>query len=145
MSYKLTIVQKPAYLHTIVTGLNKKENVMRYLEEIFRECKNRGCFRVLIEEHLEGPRFRKMNVFQIASGGSSRVHGYFKAIAYVDVNTDGDLMKFAETVAVNRGLPVREFPSVIEAEKWLLNEDRAGIEPYPPRTNTPADEDKAQR
>jgi hypothetical protein len=26
MSYKLTISQKPAYLHVIVTGLNNKEN-----------------------------------------------------------------------------------------------------------------------
>jgi len=43
----------------------------------------------------------------------------FEAIAYVDVNADGELMKFAETVAVNRSLPVVVFSSVSDAEKWL--------------------------
>jgi hypothetical protein len=132
MSYKLKIVQKPAYLHAVVTGLNNKENVMRYLEEILRECKKQGYFQVLIEERLEGPRFKTMNVFNVASEGSISAHGYFKAIAYVDMNAEGDLMKFAETVAVNRGMPVRVFTSVADAEKWLLEEDRGGSEPYMP-------------
>jgi len=134
MSYNLTIVQKPAYLHAIVTGLNSKENVKRYLAEVLRESKDRGCCQVLIEERLEGPRFKTISVFQMASEGSRRAQGYFKAIAYVDVNAEGDLMRFAETVAVNRGLPVRVFSSVADAEKWLLDEDSGGAEP-----STPAD------
>jgi len=40
----------------------------------------------------------------------------------------GDLMKFAETVAVNRGLPVMVFSSVSDAEKWLLNKGRGGAQ-----------------
>jgi hypothetical protein len=60
-------------------------------------------------------------VFQIASEGSNRARGVFKAIAYVDMSAKGDLMKFAENVAVNRGLPVRVFSSVRDAEKWLLD------------------------
>jgi hypothetical protein len=119
LSYKLTVTQKPAYLHAIVTGMNSKENVAGYLEEIQRECTARNCFRVLIEERLEGPRLSTMGVFQIASDASSRVQQPFEAIAYVDVNAEGNLMDFAETVAVNRGLPVRVFSSVSEAEKWL--------------------------
>ena len=132
MTYKLTIVQKPAYLHAVVTGVNNQENVMRYLEEIFRECKKQSCFQVLIEERLVGPRFKTMKVFNIASKGSINAHGYFKAIAYVDVNAEGDLMRFAETVAVNRGMPVRVFASVADAEKWLLEEDRGNTESYTP-------------
>jgi hypothetical protein len=124
MSYKLAITEKPLYLHAVVTGLNSKENVMSYLEEIFHECSKRGYVRVLIEERLEGPRLDLMKVFQVASEGSKRVLGYFKAIAYVDVNAEGDLMAFAETVAFNRGLPVRVFSSVADAEQWLLDEDQ---------------------
>ena len=124
MSYILTITQKPTYLHAIVTGTNSKENVARYLEELRRECTVRNCFRVLIEERLEGPRLSTTSVFEIASAGTSRAEGQFKAIAYVDVNAEGALMKFAENVAVNRGLPVMVFSSVSEAEKWLLGEDR---------------------
>jgi hypothetical protein len=127
MTYKLTIKQKPTYLHAIVTGLNTKENVLRYLEEILRECMVRKCLRVLIEERLEGPRLGTFDVFNIASEGSNKARGMLKAIAYVDVNAERDLMDFAETVAVNRSLPVAVFSTVAEAEKWLL--DQAGTEP----------------
>jgi len=126
MSYELTITQKPTYLHAIVIGTNTKENVARYLEEIRRECTVRNCFRVLIEERLEGPRLSTMGVFEIASEGSKRAFGQFKAIAYVDVNSEGNLMKFAEDVAVNRSLPVTVFLSVSEAKKWLLGKDCGG-------------------
>jgi hypothetical protein len=126
MSYKLTIMQKPTYLHAIVTGINSKENVACYLEEIWLECTVRNCFRVLIEEHLEGPRLGTMEVFQIASEASIRGQRQFEAIAVVDVNAEGDLMSFAETVAFNRGLPVAVFTSVSKAEKWLLEKDHGG-------------------
>jgi hypothetical protein len=129
MTYKLTISQKPTYLHAFVTGRNSRENVTRYLQEIRGECIARGCFRVLVEERLEGPRFGAMDVFQIAMEGSSKASGTYKAFAYVDVNADGDLMQFAETVAVNRGVPVAVFSTVADAERWLLNEDRTGTEP----------------
>jgi hypothetical protein len=120
MSYKLTFTQKPGYLHAVVTGENSEEMVMRYLEELQRECAARNCRRLLIEERLEGPRLGTTSVFEIASEASERAQGQFNAIAYVDVNADGDRMKFAETVAVNRGHPVRVFSSVRDAESWLL-------------------------
>jgi hypothetical protein len=47
-----------------------------------------------------------MDVFTIVSEGSNQVSGMFKALAYVDVNAGGNLMQFAETVAVNRRVPV---------------------------------------
>jgi hypothetical protein len=129
MTYTLIINQKPTYLHAIVTGRNSRENVAQYLEEIHGECIARSCFRVLVEERLEGPRLRTIDVFQIALEGSSKASGTYKAFAYVDVNAEGDLMQFAETVAVNRGLPVAVFSTVADAEKWLLNEDRGGTDP----------------
>jgi hypothetical protein len=123
--YKLTIRQMPAYLHAIVTGLNTQENVAGYLEEIRRACAERGCRRLLIEERLEGPRLPATDVFQIASGASDGAKRLFEAIAYVDVNAQGGLMKFAESVAVNRGVPVRVFSTLGEAEQWLLGQGDA--------------------
>lgn len=38
---------------------------------------------------------------------------------YVDVNAEGNLMQFAETVAVNRGIPVKIHPTVESAIAWL--------------------------
>lgn len=118
-SYMVTITQKATFLHATVTGSNSKENVMRYLEDIRRECAERGSRRLLIEERLEGPRLRTMSVFDVVSEGSGRASRFFDAIAYVDVNAESDLMKFAESVAVNRGVPVRVFDSVAAAEEWL--------------------------
>ena len=130
MPYKLTIDQKPTYLHVIVTGRNSRENVMRYLEETLRECTARSCFRVLIEERLDGPRLGTMDVFEIASVESGKASEIIKAIAYVDVNAEGNLMQFAETVAVNRGLPIVVFSTVADAEKWLQSNDRGDSEPH---------------
>src|SRR4030065_2207201 len=108
---------------------NSRENVVGYLAEVLHECTARGCFRVLIEERLDGPRLNTLDVFQIASEGSAHGGGILKAIAYVDVNAEGDLMKFAETVAVNRALPVVVFSTVADAEKWLLDEHHGSAEP----------------
>lgn len=129
MSYQLTLTQKPVYLHAVITGLNNKANVMRYLEELFRECQARNCFRVLIEERLDGPRIGTADVYQIAAEGSRNALGYFKAIAYVDANAAGNLMHFAEDVAVNRGLPVKVFASTADAENWLLEQANAARAP----------------
>jgi hypothetical protein len=130
MTYTLTIDQKPTYLHAIVTGQNSRVNVTRYLERVLYECTARRCSRVLIEERLEGPRLGTLEVFGIASEGPSKAKGRLTAIAYVDVNAEGDSMQFAEDVAVNRGLPVAVFSTVADAEKWLLKADRGGAEPH---------------
>lgn len=123
MPYELVVTRKPTYLHAVVTGRNSVESVEGYLADIRRECTLRGCHRVLIEERLEGPRLDVKDVFRIAAGGSTRAVGMFEAIAYVDANAHGDLMKFAETVAVNRSLPVKVFASVADAETWLQRMD----------------------
>jgi len=119
MAYQLTIIQKPSYLHAIVTGQNTRENVAQYLQEVLRECMARECFRVLIEERLEGPRLGVLDVFEIASRGSKNALGKLQAISFVDVNAEGPLMEFAETVAMNRALPIRVFSKVSDAEEWI--------------------------
>ena len=58
----------------------------------------------------------------MVSQGARRFAGVLQTLAYVDVNAEGHLMEFAETVAVNRGVPVRVFSSVAEAEHWLRNQ-----------------------
>jgi hypothetical protein len=129
MTYKLTIGQKPGYLHAVVTGRNSRENVVRYMEDVIRECAARNCFRVLIEERLEGPRLGTLDVYEMVADGSRRFRGMLEAMAYVDVNAQGDLMQFAENVAVNRGFPVAVFSTVADAERWLLRKDRETAEP----------------
>jgi hypothetical protein len=139
MSYKLALDPKPAYLHAVATGENSRENVTRYLEELCRVCVAGGYSRLLIEERLTGPRLGTIDVFEIAAGERARAFGVLQAIAYVDLNAEGNRMEFAETVAVNRGVPVRVFSCVADAEKWLLEVESGGTEP-----NAPADADQAR-
>jgi hypothetical protein len=126
MPYQLTITANADFLHAVVTGSNDADTVARYLEELRRECIARRCYRLLIEERLEGPRLSTFPVYKVVSEGSERARGLLHAIAFVDVNAEGHLMEFAETVAVNRGLPIAMFATVAEAREWLL------------RTRTPA-------
>jgi hypothetical protein len=139
MMYTLTIDQKPTYLHVTVTGRNSRENVERYIEDILRECTIRNCFRVLVEERLEGPRLGTLDVFDMVSNGTNRFRGRLEAMAYVDVNAEGHLMKFAEDVAVNRGFLVTVFSTVADAEKWLLRGRSGETE------NTTAEGDKQRQ
>jgi hypothetical protein len=119
MGFTVTYTQKPTYLHAVVTGANTAENVRNYLKEIQRECKARQCRRVLVEERLEGPRLGIVDVYRIVAEGTVRALGQIEAIAYVDVNAEGDLMKFAEDVAVHGLLRMAVFSSVANAELWL--------------------------
>jgi len=121
VGYALTVIERPGYLHFVVTGINSRETVQQYLAEIGRECAARGCKHILIEERLEGPRLDTTDVFMIASGQNANAARTLEAIAYVDVNAEGRLMQFAEDVAVNRAVPVKVFAAVAEAERWLAD------------------------
>jgi len=119
MGYTVTITQKPTYLHAVITGENNAENVRNYLKQIQQECTTRKCLRALVEERLEGPRLGIVDVYRIVSEQTVRALGQIEVIAYVDVNAEGELMKFAEDVAVNRFLRVAVFSSVPDAELWM--------------------------
>jgi len=130
VTYELTIEAKPGYLHVIVTGDDTRENVARYMEEVVRECTLRQCFRVLIEERLGGPRLGTLDVFELVSTGSTRFLRALTAMAFVDVNAHNqEMMQFAENVAVNRAFPVRVFPTVLAAERWLQAAQQQSISP----------------
>ena len=119
MAFTLAITQKPTYLHAVISGENNAENVRNYLKRIQGECTRRKCLRVLVEERLEGPRLGIVDVYRIVSEQTVRALGQIEVIAYVDVNAEGELMKFAEDVAVNRFLRVAVFSSVPDAELWM--------------------------
>ena len=120
MSYQLSIIRSQDWLHAKVTGENSAHTVASYMKELAQTCREAECSRLLIEERLEGPRLDMFEVFEVVALGADASRAQFKAIAFVDVNAEGDLMRFAETVAANRGAPVKVFPTVAEATAWLL-------------------------
>lgn len=121
MTYHLTIEEKPSYLHARVTGTHNAENLRRFLVEVHEECARRNCTAVLLEMNLSGPSLDTGSIFDVVSERSA-AGMMFKRIAYVDTSPERDLrkMEFAETVAVNRGVRVRLFHSVADAERWML-------------------------
>jgi hypothetical protein len=122
MPYNLNMLEKPGYLHVIVTGDNTKENVMGYLSDLYHACVNRKCSTVLIEENLGGVPLDIIDIYDIIMEASKNVLPAIRRIAYVDTNPQHtiDTMRFAETAAVNRGVSVRVFSDVSEAKQWLV-------------------------
>ena len=119
MAYELTITPNKDWLHATVTGQNTIGNVDGYIGEVSQACRDAGCGKLLIEERLEGPRLGTLDVFKVVSKRAEKSRGNFMTIAFVDVNAEGDLMDFAETVAKNRGSRMKVFSTVAEAEDWL--------------------------
>jgi hypothetical protein len=98
--------------------------VTGYLQDAIREAEARDCKYLLIEERLTGRRLGTWDVYQIAASAGNQLAGRLNAVAYVDVNAHGELMKFAETVLNNRGLAMANFATVAEAEAWLAGRAR---------------------
>jgi hypothetical protein len=126
VTYELKIEQKTGFLHCTVTGRNSAQNVKAYMQEVMQASATRRCPHLLIEERLEGPRLGTMEVFALVTSGAKLFHGLLEALAFVDVNAEADVMRFAEDIAVNRGIPVRVFRTVAGAEQWLQQQLGAG-------------------
>ncbi len=129
MAYNIKFEQHLTYIHATVSGDNSRESVQGYVRELRDECTRSDCFRVLVEERLEGPRLDAMDIFSIISEGSVEILGFFEAVAFVDRQM-GEMGEFAETVAVNRGMPLAAFNSVSSAREWLLNQKSGSDEQY---------------
>ena len=136
MSYRIEYDPAPTFLRATVTGTNSAAAVQAYMREILAECQRQQCHRVLIDEQLDGPRLGVDAVFEIASEGAIEALGFFQAVAYVD-EAMGEMAHFAETVALNRGMPVRAFPTIAEAERWLIEQTEGPQESaiFEPRDN----------
>ena len=125
MDHQLTMTEHPGYLHFLVTGENTPQTVRAYLAEVHATCSERGCAAILVEEDLAGPALPMLDIFQIIEAGGVRSRLLVRRIAFVDLRQrerPGNA-RFAETVALNRGLNLRTFQTVEDAAAWLREAD----------------------
>ena len=121
MEYSFVTTRQEGYLHARIRGKNDVATHLRYIDDVVQACAKAKCPNVLIEENLEGPRLSLGDIFQVISEKIGSVRSVVEAFAFVDVNAESSPsnQSFGEDVAVNRGVKVRAFPTVAEAERWL--------------------------
>lgn len=134
MAYSFLSELKDGYLHVRVGGANDAVTIRRYIKDILAASLDCGCPNILVEENLEGPRLNMGDIFQIVSEASAAAKHDVHRIAFVDVNPahKASNMKFAETVALNRGMGMNVFKTVAEGERWLKEQIQA-LAPKPKR------------
>jgi hypothetical protein len=116
MTYDFTVEQKPTYLHVIGTGALTEQNARRFLIDAYRASVERKCASLLLEMRFSGPPLPLASIYSVIverSPDGTRL----ERIAYVDA--DRDSAEFAQLAAMNRGVNVRLFCSLGEAERWL--------------------------
>jgi hypothetical protein len=125
LSYELRIQGAPTYLHVVVTGNNTPDVVRSYLREVQQLCANRGCTALLIEENLDGPGMPVGEIYGIVSESSDYPIARLLKVAFVNLNMEHSTsnVRFAETVARNRGVNIRAFRNVQDAQAWLTGGD----------------------
>ncbi len=119
--YNLEFEERTDYLYAYVSG--DKDNIeisTQYWREIADECRRTKCRKLLIVEDLK-EMGSTSETYQLASEIPNM--GFFGIqIAFVDQHIEQrPLNEFGELVATNRGIYVKIFNSIEEAEKWLLS------------------------
>jgi len=119
MPYRLTVEEQPGYLHATASGTHSPQNALRFLEEAYAACVTRGRSALLLEMNLAGPSLDATRIFGVILERSKDATKLRK-IAYVDPTPrDPERMKFAETVAINRGVNVGLFQDLASAKAWM--------------------------
>ena len=129
MPYTLSIESKGSYLHAVVRGTNDRETVIAYFSELREACAKRDCYRMLVEERLEGPRFPPEVLLPLMAEVVAMAGPTFETLAYVDVMAVTDSVLRLASQVVQPGARVGVFDTVAEAEAWLRAKES---EPPPP-------------
>jgi hypothetical protein len=129
MEYRIAIDERPGHLFVTVWGRNTTESITRYSNDVREACIRLGQTRVLIVVNLVGENLSMLDVYRSVSAGSELARDMGMRVAYVDANPErtADNMILAEDVAATRGIDVRTFRSVADAETWLLAPDAEGV------------------
>ena len=121
MAHTLEIRNQGTYLHIIAEGDTTAEDIAGYLSEGLKKCIELRCPNILIEENLKGPSLSIFAVYEIVTKICWQATSAVRQVAYVDISQEHkkEVNQFAQTTAVNRGVNVKLFETVAEAENWF--------------------------
>ena len=117
--YRLECTPGDGYLHFVVAGQPSKELMVKCVSDIRDACVEHGCYRVLLEGKFDSGSIHDLQMFQFIVERSPHALGFYQAFAYVDAALSQEAQLFAETAAVNRGIPVRVFAKAGDAVAWI--------------------------
>ena len=116
----LSFEQRDGYLYAFVTGSKNSSRVSRqFFKEICAKAVELGSQKILVEEDFPN-QLTVLGIFQLAEylAGTFRMKAIFavvdKSVMHLELN------RFLEIAAGNRGLTLRAFNSLEEAESWLM-------------------------
>ena len=123
LSYEIN----PDFLLVTFDGRVEESFPTRFPERLIETAITHKCTRILADlRKVEGT----LTTTQRHKMGETGARKYFSALSKGEISickfalvADPPLLdpsKFGETVATNRGMPVRIFPSFQEAQDWLL-------------------------
>ena len=118
MDYQFFAFPHPTYVHVRASGANTPANALRFLEEAHAACIARGCDSLLIEQSLDGPSLGAGGIFKLVQSRLDLALR-LRRIAYVDTRGRDEGRQFVENMARNRGVNIRAFPTIEDAQRWL--------------------------
>jgi hypothetical protein len=122
MKNELKITFEGDYVLAIANGEKDFEFSTKLWTEVVQACRENSCLKVLGIANTTKP-LRTMEAYQnaVLFRNLGLTHDF--RIAWVELNEESfDSSYFAETVLVNRGMPVRLFTEESQAKEWLLGD-----------------------
>jgi hypothetical protein len=127
MTFKVEV--KPDYVSMLWEGAFESSDIEYFTTQLIETCKTRRCSKMLIDLREVQGTLSTMDRFNIGLTGSTKyfkakltgkiLNCRFAAVGHVPLM---DPSRFAETVAVNRGVNVKSFTDINEALRWLTEE-----------------------
>ncbi len=122
-SYELRFEHRPEWLEAYISAPKDSVEVsLAYIREIAEECRRSNCQRVLVVEDIP-TNLSTLEMHEVCARAAD-LGGRGLIVAYVDLCFhETEANQFRETVAVNRGINIRFFRTVAEAQAWLRSEE----------------------
>ncbi len=129
MSIRYSMQVDGELLRVVASGKDDDlEDVNNYGAAVFAAVQSSGCRRVLCDERELQYSIETVDIYESAEFMAQQARGVAQVAIVTPAGHEEDA-EFWETVAVNRGLKVRMFRRMEDAERWLGLATPAGFQP----------------